>query len=247
MGIGSMSDGMRLASRLVLLAVAGLAAGGQAQPATTQVTGDDLAQRLEEIDRRAGTVRDLVADFEQRKFSPLLTEPIVTRGQIRSKGAMVLWSGETPEPTRTRVTLERLQIYYVKQNVLEEYPIGGKLGSLAASPLPRLATLRERFTMTRDDGTDLPAPPGAANLLAIRLTPIEDEVRQYVDHIRVLLDADRGLVAAFELVDPDGERTTIRFSNVRTNSGFPDAELELGTPRDVKVVRPLGPGRADTP
>ena len=141
------------------------------------------------------------------------------------------------------VTPSRMQIYYVKQNVIEDYPIVGKLGSLAASPLPRLASLQEQFTITRDDGTGLPGADDRTTTLVTRLVPTAADVRQYVDHIRVRLDPDRGIVTAFEMVDPDGERTTITFSNIRTNTGLADKSLELDAPRDAKIVKPLEPGK----
>jgi outer membrane lipoprotein-sorting protein len=206
-------------------------------------TKPSIDAQLEAIDAKAAQVKDLVAHFEQRKFSALLTEPLVTTGEVRSKASTMLWIGQTPEPTRMRVTLERMQIYYVKQKLVEDYPIVGKLGSLAASPLPRLATLRERFTIEADAGDDLAVWADNAEPVAFKLTPIEAEVKQYVDHIRVLLDGSRGLVSVFELVDPDGERTTIAFSDIRVNAGIDDASLELDAPRDVKVVKPLEPGK----
>jgi hypothetical protein len=54
-----------------------------------------------------------------------------------------------------------------------------------------------------------------------------------------MLDADRGVMLAFELVDPDGERTTILFSNIRLNGGMSDDALQLGAPAGTKIVRPI--------
>jgi hypothetical protein len=218
--------------RRLLLLMAGICVA--AAPATAPSTAPALADELVRIDSVASKVEDLTADFEQRKYSPLLRDPLITRGTIRAKGAALIWRSEEPEVTRTRVTLDRLQIFYARQNVVEEYPIAGKLGALAASPLPRLATLRERFTITRDAGDNFAAAEGG-DRLTLRLDPIDAEVKQYVGHIRVLLDMARGLVLSFEMVDPDGERTTISFT--------PDAELELGAPKDAKFVKPLEPGK----
>lgn len=226
---------------LMMLMVAAISLNASSQTAPTSKPSIDA--ELEAIDAKVANVNDLVAHFEQRKYSALLTEPLVTTGEVRSKASTMLWLGETPEPTRMRVTLERMQIYYVKQKLVEDYPIVGKLGSLAASPLPRLAALRERFTIESDDGAGLDIPSDNTAPRTFKLTPFEDEVKQYVDHIRVLLDASRGLVSVFELVDPDGERTTISFSNVRVNGGIDDPSLDLGAPRDVKIVKPLEPGK----
>ena len=227
-----------------LLPAVSLIHDSPAAPPTT-VPADDaaFAARLTAIDAKGASVADLTADFVQQKYSALLRDPIITRGTVRARGSAMLWQSEQPEPTRTRVDTQRLRIFYVKQNVVEEYPIAGKLGTLAASPLPRLATLREQFKIAPDAGDGLPKPADVTDAVALRLDPATDDAKQYLDHVRVLLDASRGLVVAFEVTDPDGERTTIAFSNLRLNANLSDADLELNAPANVKVVKPLEPGK----
>ena len=119
----------------------------------------------------------------------------------------------------------------------------GRLGMMAASPLPRLAAIRQSFSLAPDDGAGLPTIDGAGPLLPVRLTPKDQQLARYVDHVRVLLDEQRGLVLAFEMVDPDGEQTLIRFSNVRIDTGLSDDAMKLNPAPGTKVVRPLEPGQ----
>lgn len=228
---------MMRAVRLLLLITAFAAAVTNAQPATRPAVDE---AKLAAIDAKAGAIRDLTADFAQEKFSPLLRDPIQSSGTIRSKGSAQLWETSQPEPTRTRVDPERLQIFYVDRNTVEDYPIAGKLGSLAASPLPRLATLRERFTITADNGEGLQGSTEVADPVALLLIPKEADVKQYVGQVRVLLDGERGLLVAFELTDPDDERTLIRFTNLKTDSNLSDDALKLNAPAGATVVKPLG-------
>jgi hypothetical protein len=94
--------------------------------------------------------------------------------------------------------------------------------------------------MTPDPGEGLlPSKQMPAHPLAVWMQPIDPELRKYVDHVRVLLDSDRGLVLAFEMIDPDGEQTIIRFSNVQTGVNLSDDSLKLDAPDGTKVVRPL--------
>ena len=60
---------------------------------------------------------------------------------------------------------------------------------------------------------------------------------QHVEQVRVLLDAQRGLIIRLEMRDSDGDRTLISFSNVKTNVGLKDADLELHAPPGVKSSR----------
>ncbi|MGB7157573.1 MAG: outer membrane lipoprotein carrier protein LolA [Tepidisphaeraceae bacterium] len=217
-----------------------------AQPAPTPTTQASPAsqpsgfeQQLETIDRRAGAVQDLTAEFVQEKRSPLLRKPLVSRGSVKAKGALALW--ETIEPERTIMTFDpkQMRVYYPKQKLVEEYAIQGSLGMMASSPLPRLAAIRQSFRLMPDDGKGLAPGDDRTKGVAVRLEPIDDAVRQLVDHVRVLLDPDRGYMLAFELTDPDGEQTVIRFTKLQANSGLTDQALQPQLPAGVKVSRPL--------
>ena len=216
---------------IVLLLLAAAPATRPADPA--------LDAKLAEVDRRASAVKELTADFVQTKKSPLLREPLVSRGTVAARPSVMVWRAEKPEPTVTRVDAAEVQIYYPKRRVLEVYAVAGRAGSLTASPLPRLAALRASFAIAADAGAGLDAAKDA-DALALRLEPTDDELKQYVDHVRVLLDARRGLVRTFEITDPDGEVTTVRFDAVNTNPKLGPAAFEVNAAPGTKVVRPAG-------
>ena len=225
------------------IAVALLAAPLQAEPPATEpalaVLDAKLQQRLAEIDGRAGAHRDLVADFVQEKRTPLLQRPLITRGTVHARGDATLWASEKPEPSRMRMDPRTMQIYYPSQRRVEQYPMRAKLGAIATSPLPRLSTLQEQFAIRIDDGPSLVEGKPPADSLQLLLTPRDADARQFVSHVRVLLDAGRGVVRAFEVVDPDGDSTRIRFDDVRTDTDFADGELMLDAPADIAISRPL--------
>jgi outer membrane lipoprotein-sorting protein len=231
----------------VILLVASLLVGAFAkaqttsQPASPPATQSSEAfdQQLSIIDQRAGKIQDLVADFVQEKRSPLLRKPLISRGTVKAKGAAALWETTEPEPTVMTIDPQQLRLYYPKQKTLEEYPMRGQLGMMAASPLPRLEAIRQNFNLAPDDGTGLPPVEDAVRLVPVRLTPKDPQLAKYVDHVRVLLDPQRGLVLMFEMVDPDGEQTVIRFSNIRTDTGISDDAMKLNPAPGTKVVRPM--------
>ena len=208
---------------------------------TAPTTRTSLDATLEAIDALAGTHRDLTGTFTQEKHSPLLQQPIVTRGTFFARGDVMLWASVPPEATRLRVNPTTLSIYDPAQKRVEQYPIAGKLGAMAASPLPRLSTLRAQFKIVADDGPSL-SERGGADDVQIRLDPSSDDVSQYVGRVRVLLDGARGLVRVFEITDPDGEVTTIRFDSVKADTDFPASSLELNAPAGTPISRPLEPG-----
>lgn len=212
-----------------------------APPATAPATApsDAFQRQLEAIDQRAGNIKDLTADFVQEKRSPLLRKPLVSRGTVKARGSAALWETAEPEPTRMTLEPQTLRIYYPNQKTVEEYPMRGQLGMMAASPLPRLDAIRQNFNLTSDDGSGLPAVEGVAHPVPVRMTAKDPELAKFVDHVRVLLDADRGLVMVFEMIDPDGEQTVIHFSNVHVDVGLSDDALKLNPAPGTKIVRPL--------
>ena len=190
------------------------------------------------IDEKAQHIHALVADFRQEKFTPLMKKPLVSSGTIHATGSTALWNTQQPEPTRMLVNDREIQIYYPKQSAEEIYPIAGKLGSLASSPLPRLEALKQFFTF-RQIPVDDPTPDAdPANELMLELHPIDDALRQHVMQVRVLLDGSTGLVKIAETTDPDGERTSLTFSHVKLNPPQ-QAELTLDIPAGTTVSHPM--------
>ncbi|MDB5325966.1 MAG: hypothetical protein JWM57_1535 [Phycisphaerales bacterium] len=196
-----------------------------------------LLKRLEAVDAKVAAVKDLAAKFEQKKFSPLLKKPITSTGTIRALGDAMLWLTESPEPTQLRIDGQTLQLLYVNQKSLEVYPLKGKMASMAASPLPRLATLKEKFDLAAD-------PDAKAGELALVLTPKDPELKPFIDRVRVRLNEAVGVVERFELTDPDGERTEITFSDPKLNTGLAAKDLDLTPPAGTKTMRPLDPAAA---
>ena len=197
-----------------------------------------LWNRMLAVDAKAGKIVDLTADFEQQKFTPLLKKPMISSGTVQAKGTAMLWDTRTPEPTIMRVDETEVSLFYPKQKTVEIYPLAGQLSSLAASPLPRLTVLIPHFSFTPGAAKDF-GQEERADRLVIHLTPTEATLREHVDSVTVLIDAERGFILAFQLVDSDGEKTVIRFSNVKTNTNLEDAGLKLKLPAEIKTVRPL--------
>ena len=194
-------------------------------------TTQPLDSLLKEIDRRAGEIKDLTADFEQEKQSPLLKKPLVSKGVVRAKGAAMLWDTASPHPTRMRVDGESLQLLYVDQKVLEIFPLQGKLAQLAASPLPRLKVLQDQFKIEGGQASE-----GVQTFI---LTPTDAKLAEHVDQVIVAIDTRTAVISRFQLTDPDGEKTVIRFSNHKLNTDLPDAALQINAPEGTKTVRPL--------
>jgi outer membrane lipoprotein-sorting protein len=204
-------------------------------PVAARAEDAKLAARLDDIDRRAGRAADLSGRFRQEKHTALLKKPLVSTGRIRMKGPVVRWDTERPEPAVLHSDGREIRLYYPRQSVVEVYPIDRRLADLAASPLPRLAALREHFRI-EPGGT----PRDPAGAIEIRLVPTDKMLAEHVDEVRVTLDVPSACVTKVEMFDADGDTTLIQFTDVKTNTGIRDSDLELTVPAGTKVSRPLG-------
>jgi outer membrane lipoprotein-sorting protein len=241
---------------IFLLVSGGGALAAPSTAAKATVPGEDtegpaLRGRLDDIDRRAGQVQDLTARFEQQKFTALLKKPLVSSGRVRMKGSVVRWDTEAPEPAVLHSDAREIRMYYPRQRVVEVYPIDKRITDLAASPLPRLSALREHFRIEaagpaagsgRGGGDD-----NKTDRVSIRLTPTDPFLKEHVDQVLVVLDAAAACVVSVEVEDADGDRTVIRFSDVKLNAGLKDSDVALAVPPGTKESRPLEGVQGDPP
>ena len=229
--------GLLVVSALLFLAVPGAARGAGDKP-STRPQDPALKKQLEQIDARALKIKDFTADFRQEKFTALLKKPLVSSGQVRVAGPIIRWDTRQPDPAVLLSDGREVRMYYPGQKLLEIYPIDQRLGDLAASPLPRLKTLREHFEIDRSQGKSF-KPPKGRQVLALRLTPREQALREHVEGVDVLLDVEAAHILELEITDSDGDRTHVTFSAVRTDTGVRPADLELAVPAGTTVSRPL--------
>ena len=200
-----------------------------------------------EINARGAGIKDLQADFVQEKFTPLLKKPLISSGKILIKGAATLWITEKPEPTVLRIDAKEVRLLYSAQKILEVYKTDEKLGSLAASPFPRLEILKQHFSFEKIPVQELSKEADESRDIAFRMKPLHDELRKHIDQVSVLIERASGLVLKAQTVDADGDRLVLSFVNVQVNTGLTDAELEMKVPADVKVTHPLEGGSGEAP
>jgi outer membrane lipoprotein-sorting protein len=206
---------------------------------TSQAADSKLWSELQQIDARSAHIDSVTADFEQRKFTTMMKRPLISTGHVTASGTTALWKTDKPEPTTMLVTPKEIRIYYPQQAVVEIYPVQGQLGALAASPLPRLDTLQKFFTFERDSAASLDPAATDEKCLAVRLTPSNDELRQHVKQVRVLLDRATGAIRLAETTDTDGDRTVMTFSKMKLGDALPKDALKLNIPPGTKEVHPL--------
>jgi len=192
-----------------------------------------------QIDAQGAKITDLKADFTQEKFTPLLKKPMISTGTISIKGSAALWTTAQPSPTVMRIDAKEAKLFFPEQKVVEIYPVDQQLGALAASPFPRLEVTKKYFMFERIAAKELSPDADEAKHLALRMKPIDAELRKHLDEVSVLLEISSGLVLQAQTIDADGDRTVMKFSNIKTNTGLKDRDVEMDLPPGVKITHPL--------
>jgi len=215
---------------------------------TTACTEGDVASPADEaflselaaVDRRAAEIRDLTAAFEEHKYTALLKEPLNSKGRIRVVGSTVRWETRRPHHTQTLLDGSHLRIHYPKRKTVEVYPLDERLDQLFASPIPRLSHLRSQFKIERLSPSEVDkAYRDADHYLPVRLTASDASLQRYIDRVDVVIERTSGCAVWVEMVDADGERTVLTFSDMATNSGLTARDVELDLPAGTHVVYPL--------
>lgn len=226
----------RLCEALILIScIVGIARGDGA-PAGVE---EKLWNLMLKIDAQGAKISDLKADFTQEKFTPLLKTPLISTGTISIKGSAALWKTVEPSPTIMRIDSREAKLYFPEQKVVEIYAVDQQLGALAASPFPRLEVTKKHFKFERIAAKELSPDADEAKHLALRMKPSDPELRKHLDEVSVLLDISSGLVLQAQTIDADGDRTVMKFSSIKTNTGLKDSDVEIDLPPGVKVIHPL--------
>jgi outer membrane lipoprotein-sorting protein len=224
-----------------------LPAGATQPPELAQPAADaDFEASLKAADAKAATITDLSARFEQTKKTAMLRRPLVSSGTVRTKGTATRWDTEKPHVSAMRIDESQIRVYYPDQKTLETFDVDVSMRRITATPLPRLDLVREQFSVSRANVGDLGVGVGQAveRYIGILLTPKEESLRKHVERVRVVIERSTGCATTVEIVDADGDTTVIAFTDVKTNTGIADADLNLTVPEGTKLVKPLdGLGR----
>lgn len=198
-------------------------------PATQAQTPSavELAQRLQ---TRYAAIRDFRADFTQtERGSVLRTVKTESRGTVRVKKPGRMW-WDYQKPSRQSLVSDGTTLYYYnaadRSGVRSPLPTGSDL-SAAVLFLAGRGDLTRDFTPTLVAG----APIDEWHLL---LTP---KVRQ-ADFATLTLHVDRTSLAfrGLHFKDHAGSENTIRFANLRENTGLSDTDFRFTFPRGTHVT-----------
>jgi outer membrane lipoprotein carrier protein len=198
-----------------------VAAGGLQTP-----TAQDLAARLQ---TRYESIHDFTADFTQTFQGLLGKRPMVERGKVILK-----------KPNRVKFTYEKpdQKIFVSNGTVFRSYDADNRTGTEA--PLPQgndvstaMLFLAGRGNLTRDFTSKMAAGAPAGEL---HLGLVPKSKQADFETLTLFVDAQTLALVGFSTTDQQGTNT-IRFSNLKENTGLNDAAFEFTFPKGTAISR----------
>ena len=188
------------------------------------LTVDEVVQRIRESREKT---KDFSADLLQEKKISLLKEKVISKGRIRfKKPDKISIEFFHPETSQMVYDGKTFLLYFKEEKMAERYQVQGnpvveKYMLFSKDPFQeKLAQWR----IVEDRET----------VLALEILPkVKDPL--FVK-TRMWISKKDWIITGMEMVEKNGDTTTLRYSNMRVNMGLADSDFEIRLPKDVKVT-----------
>ena len=188
------------------------------------LTVDEVVQRIRESREKT---KDFSADLLQEKKISLLKEKVISKGRIRfKKPDKISIEFFHPETSQMVYDGKTFLLYFKEEKMAERYQVQGnpvveKYMLFSKDPFQeKLAQWR----IVEDRET----------VLALEILPkVKDPL---FFKTRMWISKKDWIITGMEMVEKNGDTTTLRYSNMRVNMGLADSDFEIRLPKDVKVT-----------
>jgi outer membrane lipoprotein carrier protein len=217
---------MRLILPVLALAAFGVAAPLPLAAQAAPPPAADLAARLQ---TRYDSIRDFTADFTQTYRGVLLRQAATERGKVMlKKPGRIRFTYESPERKLFVSDGVLFKSYYPAERAGSEYPLPKEDEASTA-----LLFLAGRGNLVRDF-TASPATGAPAGEWHIGLVPKSKQAD--FDTLTLFIDARTLALLGFVTTDDQGTNT-IRFSNLKENTGLSDTAFVFRFPKGTEISR----------
>jgi len=195
-----------------------------ASPEAQPLRAEEVVRRLRESRERT---KDFSADLLQEKKISLFKEKVISRGKIRfKKPDKVFIEFFPPEASQMLFDGKTFLLYFKEEKTAERYQIEG-------NPLVERYLLfskdpfQERFAQwrvleDRESFVVMEILPKAKDALWMKT--------------RLWISKKDWMIIAMEMVEQNGDITTLRYSNMRVNRGRTDSDFEIRLPKEVRIT-----------
>jgi outer membrane lipoprotein-sorting protein len=199
-------------------------------PCRAQQENGDLVSFLDHLKKAQSAMSDFTADIKQVRTTPFSKEPLISRGKMRFKRPDKMWvEMYPPYPTITVLDKGVLLIYFPDERVAQRYQVAGNpaLAKWLLFIKDPIETLGKKIWVREEKPGDIVLGVDPAEDLAI------------FREISIAIDTSLWMPKRIELVEKNGDHTTINYDNITINSGMPDSSFTLRLPPDCEIIEPM--------
>ena len=183
------------------------------------------AASMTDIQKAAGTIRSISADFIQEKHMKILVKPLISKGIIRFQSPDAL-RFEYREPIQNILIMQGKSVSrYIRKNDVFIRDNAAAVGAMTVVMDEISQWLKGNFSTSVFDATVEEAPaPGK-----IILTPKDKAMTHFIQDIVLVLSEQPGVFKEVVIRENQDSYTRLRFENVQLNQ--PIAPEAFATPK----------------
>jgi outer membrane lipoprotein carrier protein len=188
----------------------------------------DQQKALDAIQEQFDLVNTFKADFEQKSYVKLMNQTQTAKGQVQiKKPGKMRWEYKAPEPQILVSDHKTLWLYVPEDEQVTKVPVA----SVYSSNTPALflsgrGKLTEIFNVLQvsEEGNEITVVLGAKT---------ED---QNLDRLVLYVDNKNYQITGSTVYDKLGNRTDIRFQNIKINMDIPAETFQFNIPEGVELL-----------
>jgi len=210
--------------------------------AAYRVSGESLEDVLARMDRAAPAFKAFSADLNSVAHTAVINEDAADAGKILLKRGRhdmtMLVEFTAPNPKSVAVHDHKAEIYYPRQQTVEEYEIGQYRALLDQFMLIGFGTSGKELAAAYDMkvlGNEIVAGKQAAHL---ELVPKSAEVLKNMKKLELWIAEPDAYPVQQKIDLPAGDYKLFTYTNVKMNPPLVDSDLRLKLPKDTKRVFP---------
>lgn len=235
---------MKLASRILSIAIAGALLSGVAEPQTA-ADASSLEAVLKKMDTAAASFRTTQADFEWDRYERVIDEiDDIQSGTISyrrvSKEVEMMANIKKPESKFVLFSNGKIQVYQPKADQVTVYDSGKNRGDVESYLVLGFGGSGQDLVKAFDTSYQGAETINNVATAKLQLIPKSEKVKNTFAKILLWIDVERGISVQQQFFEPQGDYKLAKYSNIRVNEKVPNDVFQLKTTGKTQFVSPKG-------
>jgi outer membrane lipoprotein-sorting protein len=225
---------MRFSPAFAVLA-AFLTLPSQAQP---------LEEVLAKMDRAAAGFRGITASVRKVTYTAVIKEEALEKGTMtlfrpKPKDLRMLIEFREPDPRSVAFSGRKVQIYYPKLLLIQEYDLGKQSSLIDQFLLLGFGTSGSDLRKSYDIQWKGIETVGGSKAARLELVPKQADARAHVRMVELWIGEGESQPVQQKIHQPSRDYVLITYSDLKVNpTGLSESSVRLNAPKNAKIERP---------